>query len=158
MLQDASPIKPEMKLLESGTRCTDVLSDTLSGYAGINQADFDLDSGSLRVSYAPRVLSDEYADGSVRRASERAYGRVTHCAQKNEAACAACTAEMAGTLRQHYQRLAKFQEASQAIFRRGLMEIRLPYSGSPDLEIYQAEANPVTAPVETPARKGIGRS
>ena len=31
MLQDASPIKPEMKLLESGTRCTDVLSDTLSG-------------------------------------------------------------------------------------------------------------------------------
>ena len=64
---------------------------------------------------------------------------------------------MAGTLRQHYQRLAKFQEASQAIFRQGLMEIRLPYSGSPDLEIYQAEANPVTAPVETPARKGIGR-
>ena len=157
MLQDTTPIKPEMNLPESGTRCTDVLSDTLSGYAGINQADFDLESGRLSVSYDPRVLSDEYAVGLVRRASERAYGRVTHCTQKNQAVCAACTAEMAGTLRQHYQRLAKFQEASQATFQQGLMEIQLPYAGGSDLEIAQAEAIPATVPVETPARKGMER-
>ena len=31
-----------------GARCTDVLSDTLEGYAGIESVEFDLESGQLK--------------------------------------------------------------------------------------------------------------
>jgi len=62
----------ESKLPESGTRCTDVLSDTLQGYAGIHQAEFDLQNGHLNLSFDPNVLNNEYALSLVRKASRQA--------------------------------------------------------------------------------------
>jgi hypothetical protein len=59
-----------------------VLSDTLRGYAGIRQADFNLENGQLKLAYDPRIISDEDALQLVRRAGEKAYGRVVQCALK----------------------------------------------------------------------------
>ena len=93
----------EIELPESGTRCTDVLSDTLKGYAGIHQAEFDVENGHLNLTYDSQILSDEYALSLVRKASRQAYGRVLHCASKSEAACGACAAHMGKELYAHYQ-------------------------------------------------------
>ena len=42
----------EAELPESGSRCTDILSDTLQGYAGIHQAEFDLQNGRMEIELA----------------------------------------------------------------------------------------------------------
>jgi len=85
----------ETELPASGTRCTDVISDTLQGYAGMHQAEFDVENGHLNLTYDPQILSDEYALNLVRKASRQAYGRVLHCATKSEAAQGAGSVEIA---------------------------------------------------------------
>ena len=114
-----------LELPPAGTRCTDVLGDTLRGYAGIKTAEFNLETGQVLINYDSRVLNDELALRIIRKAGEEAYGRVLHCAAKNDATCAACTAVMNGELLQHYQRMAQGKIPVQTGYQDGLMEIQL---------------------------------
>jgi Cd2+/Zn2+-exporting ATPase len=145
----------DIQLPEEGSRCTDVLSDTLRGYAGISQAEFDLGSGQLRLDYDPRMISDEHALSLVRRAGEQAYGRVMQCALKGEAACAACTAQMGTELLSHYQRLANLPAAARTEFGSGRMQVQL--AGSGFAELAQAESIPAAPAKAVPAPRGIPR-
>lgn len=88
------------------SRCTDVLIDTLRGYQGIRDVEFDLNSGNLKVSYDPRLLSPEHALSLVRHSAQIATQRVMQCLSKREAgleACTYCTLEMHQALLQHYR-------------------------------------------------------
>ncbi|HEX9030155.1 MAG TPA: heavy metal translocating P-type ATPase [Anaerolineales bacterium] len=147
----------EHNLPDEGTRCTDILSDTLRGYAGIQQAEFDLNNGRLNVTYDPHVLSDEHAIRLVRKAGERAYGRVTQCAFKGEAACAGCLAAMEGELLEHYRSLARLPLATQAQFQNGRMEIELAGPAIQSVELAQVEILPASQPEAVPASHGIPR-
>jgi Cd2+/Zn2+-exporting ATPase len=138
----------ELELPPTGTRCTDVLNDTLTGYAGIHQAEFNVDSGHLSVIYDPHILSDENALRIVQKAGEQAYGRVTHCAAKGEAACEACLSEMGEQLINHYKSLAALETASRTRYQDGRMSINLVGRGSPSLELAHTEAFPFTLPTE----------
>lgn len=142
----------ESDLPPSGTRCTDVLSDTLSGYAGIQQAEFDLHKGNLRVKYDPRVLSDEHAMRLVRQAGEQAWERVTHCAQKNDAMCESCLLVMGAEMASHYQHLAKLKKSPETKYSNGVMEIQLLDPGQPATEMAQVEKG-FAPPIITPAIK-----
>jgi Cd2+/Zn2+-exporting ATPase len=145
----------DIQLPEEGSRCTDVLSDTLRGYAGISQAEFDLQSGQLRLDYDPRVISDEHALSLVRRAGEQAYGRVMQCALKSEAACAGCAAQMGTELLSHYQRLASLPAAAQTEFGNGRMQVQI--AGAGVVELAQAEAIPAAPAEPAPQPRGIPR-
>ena len=146
----------EIELPEEGSRCTDVLSDTLRGYAGIQAADFDLQNGHLSVTYDPHVISDEYALRVVRKAGEHAYGRVMQCAAKSDAACAECLAAMNARLFDHYARLAEVTNNTQATFQNGRMEIQLATPGAAVAEIAQVSVTPSRADEEQ-APRGIPR-
>ncbi len=142
-------------LPEEGTRCTDVLSDTLRGYAGIHNADFDLQNGHLSISYDPQVISHEHALRLVRQAGQRAYGRVAQCSQKSEAMCRECTAAMAQELSTHYQRLAISPEPITT-YEHGHMRIQLAGDGTAVAELPQAESVPAVEaplPVALPREK-----
>jgi len=110
-----------------GTRCTDVLSDTLQGYAGIRDATFDVESAGLKIEYDPRLLSPERALQLVRQAGRQAGVRVATCASKaehGEEACAACAAQMGFKLAEHYRQVANLQ-LQQAEMSAGAMHVRL---------------------------------
>lgn len=124
MVKDFQPAL-EQGLPDEELRCTEVLQDTLSGYAGIHGAEFDLQDGRFKVSYDPQVISHELALTLVRRAGSKAFSRVSSCAQKGELACAACTAEMRSGLIEHYRSLANLQVAPQAVMSNGRIEIEL---------------------------------
>ncbi|MFM8319611.1 MAG: heavy metal translocating P-type ATPase [Chloroflexota bacterium] len=116
-----------------GTRCTDVLSDTLQGYAGIREASFDLDSGGLHIAYDPRLISPERALQLVRQAGRQAGVRVANCAAKaarGEEACAACAAQMGAHLAEHYRRVEQL-DLQEADLRDGAMRLRLADPGMP---------------------------
>lgn len=115
----------KIQLPESGTRCTDVLSDTLRGYSGIREVEFDVDQGRLQVAYDPRALSDERAMQLVRKAGEQAWERVSHCAMKNGGTCGECVAEMSSELARHYQTLAHAYVAPEARYNNGVMDVQL---------------------------------
>lgn len=146
------PKKSESDLIEmpaSGARCTDVLSDTLLGYAGVQQAEFDREKGNLRLSYDPRILTDEQALRLVRSAGTQAWDRVSHCAQKGEAACAACLAEMGEDLQNHYRQLSVLHLAPETKYNKGVMEIQIPMVTFPNAELSRVEkgfARPTEAP------------
>lgn len=93
-------------LPDKDTRCTEVLSDTLRGFAGIHRADFDLNQGKLNVAFDPRVLSREQAMHLIRTSGRQATARVMQCRDKSPAACAACALEMGEDLTRHYARIA----------------------------------------------------
>ncbi|MCL4560480.1 MAG: cadmium-translocating P-type ATPase [Chloroflexi bacterium] len=107
-----------------GERCTDVLSDTLRGYAGIEEAEFELEAARLRVMYDPRILSDENAMRLVRQAASRAGGRVAHCALKSDAACLKCSQQLQGELVRHY-RQPETPAGTWAAYHGGLLEVQL---------------------------------
>ncbi len=111
-------------LPEEGTRCTDVLSDTLRGYAGIQEAEYDLENARLRVRYDPKILSDENALHLVRQAGEKASGRVAHCALRADETCAGCTVALEHELLQHYRNAAR-ASGTGAVFDKGIMQVRL---------------------------------
>ncbi len=107
-------MKP-ISLPPEGTRCTDVLTDTLRGYQGIEQVEFDLESGQLKAVYDPRILSSENALHLVRQAGQMAATRVAQCAAKREfgaAACAGCAGAMGQALLQTYQSAAQLPAAT----------------------------------------------
>lgn len=117
----------DLVLPAEGTRCTDVFGDTLKGYAGIQQAEFDLDSAGLRLVYDPRIFSPEMALHVVRTAGRQAGARVAVCASKaanGHAACAGCAAAMNHNLAAHYDKLAEI-ELSQAELADGVLRVRL---------------------------------
>jgi Zn2+/Cd2+-exporting ATPase len=91
---------------EIDSRCTDVLSDTLTGYAGIEKANLDLENGTLNIAYDPRVLTREQAVHLIQKSGRQASSRVMQCRQKGQAACAACAGQMGEQLAEHYRRLA----------------------------------------------------
>jgi Zn2+/Cd2+-exporting ATPase len=141
----------EIELPDEGTRCTDVLGDTLQGYAGIRRAEFDVEHGRLSVTYDPQILSDESALRIVRRAGERAYGRVTQCALRSDEACAACALQMGDELARHYQNLAKLPVQPQTLFQNGQMEIQLAGS-APTAELSQVESRPAESDLKISLR------
>jgi Cd2+/Zn2+-exporting ATPase len=95
-----------MPLPPHGSRCTDVLGDTLEGYAGIEKADLDLENRRLHIAFDPRILSAEQAMRLIQKSGRQAVTRVMQCAQKSPEACSACAGEMGGELTRHYQSLA----------------------------------------------------
>ena len=145
------------ELPKSGTRCTDVLSDTLQGYAGIHQAEFDLQNGHLNLTYDPDILNNEHALSLVRKASRQAYGRVLHCASKGETTCGACAVHMGKELFDHYQQLSKVQSGAQTRYQNGRMQIQITAQGSESVELSQAEAFPVSQQAEKPRPRGMPR-
>jgi len=144
------------QLPKTETRCTDILSDILRGYAGIRHAEFDLQTGHLVLDYDPRILNDEHALSLVRKAGAQAYTRVVQCAFKSEATCSACTAAMSTELAQHYHHLAHLDATTEARFRNGVIEVTLP---NHSLSTATAQAEAIAAPlrVEKPVRGLISR-
>ena len=126
-------------------RCTDVLRDTLGGYAGIRAADLDLNNGRLRVVFDPRVLDEAQALQLVRKAGERAFAQVQRCALANTAACADCAAQLGEALAEHYRAVAAVQP-TQAVFQEGCIEVRLPQAAVYDaaLETVETTVHPST--------------
>ncbi len=105
----------QISLAPEGTRCTDVLTDTLQGYQGIEQVEFDLESGQMKAVYDPRILSSERALHLVRQAGQMAATRVAQCAAKQQfgvAACAGCAGAMGQALLQSYQTAAQLPAAT----------------------------------------------
>ncbi|RMF47433.1 MAG: cadmium-translocating P-type ATPase, partial [Anaerolineae bacterium] len=113
------PLPPE------NTRCTSVLQDTLTGYAGVRAAQFDLHSGQLVLEYDPRTLRPEHALQLTRKAGRTAWERVQHCRAQSDEACAACLHLMAQGLDTRYRELAQLDVIPQARFEHGRMEIHL---------------------------------
>jgi Cd2+/Zn2+-exporting ATPase len=108
-----------------GSRCTDVLSDTLRGYAGIEEVDYDYEEGRLKAVYDPRILSNERAMQVVNQAGKAASIRVAQCAAKaahGEKACAACAGDLGRQLAVQYQAAAN---APSAQFKSNALELRL---------------------------------
>ena len=98
-----------------GTRCTDVLTDTLEGYAGIENVEFDLETGELKATFDQRIISNESALQVINRAGQLAAMRVGQCAAKAEhgsAACAGCAGEMGEMLQARYQAAASLPIAN----------------------------------------------
>ncbi len=146
LVSHSTPIPPR------GARCTDVLSDTLRGYAGIQEAEFEQAAARLRVMYDPRVLSDENALQLVRQAAASAGGRVAHCLLKKDAACAECTEELGQELIRHYQRASQITSA-QATYKSGIVEVHLGNSlPSADLAVVE-QTLAVSEGAAVPARR-----
>jgi Cd2+/Zn2+-exporting ATPase len=92
-----------------GGRCTDALADTLRGYQGIEQVEFDVKNGQLKAVFDPRILSNEMAVQVVRHSGQVAAIRAAQCAAKSEhgvSACANCAAAMGKQLVTQYQNAA----------------------------------------------------
>ena len=136
----------EISIPSKDTRCTTILEDTLTGYAGVRTAQFDLQQGRLVLEYDPRTLRPEHALQLTRNAGRAAWERVQHCQEKSDAACAACLSQMARGLNTHYQALAQLEEIPQARFQKGRMEIQLPTSdGESAITDYNAVPMPSPA-------------
>ena len=103
-------------------RCTDVLSDAVRGYRGIDAVRFDIDRRQIEVAYDPRVIKDEAALSLVERVGREAASLVAQCQRRSPTACALCVAEMRGQIERHF---AALQAAPAATFHKGQMEIAL---------------------------------
>ncbi len=139
-----------------GTRCTDVFGDTLKGYAGIVEAEFDVESAGLRLVYDPRIFSPEMALHVVHTAGRQAGSRVAMCASKianGQLACAGCAAKLTANLSEHYKQLADVSLA-QAELSDGVLRVRLDNIALPTskLATISAEAMlpvPEASPAQT---------
>ena len=142
---------------DHGSRCTDVLSDTLMGFAGIERADLDLEKGRLHVAYDPRVISHEQAHRLIQRSGQHATHRVMQCRAKGPSACAACAGEMGAALTQHYESLAampvsNFLTGTQT----GTIEVNLGHNSLIASTVEEAEQTFTAPETEAPSR-GIPR-
>jgi len=112
-------------LPKAETRCTEIFSDTLRGFAGIEEVDYDYKTGSLKAVYDPRLLSNERALQVVNQAGREASMRVAQCAAKRERgeeACAQCAGHLATQLVSQYEAAAMLPSAK---FANNALEIRL---------------------------------
>ncbi|HEY5903391.1 MAG TPA: HAD-IC family P-type ATPase, partial [Anaerolineales bacterium] len=106
-------------------RCTEILSDTLRGYAGIEQVNYDYQTGSLKAVYDPGLLSSERALEVINQAGREASARVAQCAARRErgdSACLACSHDLARRLAVQYERAASLPSAT---FAENAIEVRL---------------------------------
>ena len=121
-------------------RCTQFFSDTLRGYAGIQEVDYDYESGNLRAVYDPRLINNERALEVVQHAGREASMRVAQCIAKRERgeqACAECAGELATQLAHQYEIAANIPTAT---FRKNTLEVRLNGSGIATNETVETEA------------------
>ncbi|NJC96646.1 MAG: heavy metal translocating P-type ATPase [Anaerolineales bacterium] len=112
------------KLPEQENRCTEIFSDTLRGYAGIQEVDYDYTTGSLRAVYDPRLLSNERALEVINHAGREASMRVAQCEAKRkrgEEACQQCAGDLARQLKHQYESAASLPTAN---FRRNTIEVK----------------------------------
>jgi Zn2+/Cd2+-exporting ATPase len=138
-MEPSKPLTPEKEpniasSPDHGSRCTDILSDTLRGYAGINHAEFNLDDTKLSVQFDPRIITQEHAMHLVRQAGQKARMRVAQCAAKGPGACGGCVSDLGGELIDHYGKISKAQ-APQAVFQNNIMEIQLEGTTFPSAEL-----------------------
>lgn len=149
------PLSEPGPLPEQGTRCTDVLSDTLTGYAGIQAANLDLDRGKLKVSYDPRILTREQALRLLRKSGQFATSRVIQCRLKGPETCAACAGELSEDLVRHYSRVAELPVPVTAFHTGGQMgtiEVNLNHSSPIGQHADVIEEQFPTGEAEAPAR------
>jgi len=95
--------------------CTDVLADTLRGYQGIEEVEFNVDTGQLKAIYDPRILTNEMALQVIRQAGQAVVTRATQCAAKKEyglSVCANCTAALEQQLVSQFHTAATLPTAS----------------------------------------------
>lgn len=121
-------------------RCTQIFSDTLRGYAGIQEVDYDYESGKLKAVYDPRLIDNERALEVINNAGREASMRVAQCVAKRERgeqACAECAGELATHLAHQYEIAAT---VPTAIFRKNTLEVKLNPSGTATSEIVETEA------------------
>jgi Zn2+/Cd2+-exporting ATPase len=113
------------KLPKQEQRCTEIFSDTLRGYTGIQEVYYDYTQGELRAVYDPRLISNERALEVINHAGREASMRVAQCAAKRERgeeACAECAGELATQLARQYETAATLPTA---IFRKNTIEVKL---------------------------------
>lgn len=106
-------------------RCTEIFSDTLRGYAGIQEVDYDYTNGSLKAVFDPRVISTERALEVVNHAGREASMRVAQCAarrERGEQACADCAGDLTAQLARQYETAATLPTAS---FRKNTLQVSL---------------------------------
>jgi Cd2+/Zn2+-exporting ATPase len=142
-MNETNPSNPPRSLPEHGHRCTDVLRDTLTGFAGIQQAELDLENGKLNVAYDPRILSREQAMRLIHRSGQQATHRVMQCRLKGAGACAACAGELGSNLVEHYSRVARLQIPAtrfQAAGQTGTIEVNLNHPVLLSREVDEAAA------------------
>jgi Zn2+/Cd2+-exporting ATPase len=153
MFNNPSDDPANLKLPLAGTRCTDVLSDTLRGYSGIQGVEFDVENGRLQIAFDSRQISDEHALQLVRKAGVQAWERVSHCALKNGKSCESCMNQMSEELLGHYRDLADQTVTPQAHFANGVMSVHLPRTYQGISEFTQVEQNfqPPAALAKLPA-------
>jgi len=148
-----SGIKTQLPPKES--RCTEILSDTLRGYEGIEEVNYDYETGSLKAVYDPRLLSNERALQVVQKAGQAASMRVAQCASKKEfgsAACAGCAGALGQQLALQYQTAATLPSAN---FNNNALEVRLNQPRLVTSENVEIEAGFLTPETEEKEAKGI---
>lgn len=127
-------------------RCTEIFSDTLRGYAGIEEVDYNYTDGRLKAVYDPRLLSSERALEVVNHAGREASMRVAQCAAKRERgeqACADCAGELSAQLVRQYEMAAALPTAT---FRRNTLEVKLNaprLATSENVEVEAQFLNPI---------------
>ena len=109
-------------------RCTDVLQTLLKGYEGIREADFDIQTGRLRLVYDPRILEPAQALHLVQQAGTQAYAQVQRCLRANTATCQECVADMGHQLAAYFRAAARGEQVSAQV-RNGHIEVRLATPG-----------------------------
>jgi len=135
-------------LPKTETRCTEILSDTLRGYAGIQEVDYDYTNGNLKAVFDPRLISNERALEVVNNAGREASMRVAQCAAKRERgeeACAQCAGELSATLALQYETAASVPTAN---FRKNTLEVKLNaprMATSENVEVEAAFLSPAKA-------------
>lgn len=135
-------------LPKTETRCTELLSDTLRGYAGIQEVDYDYTNGNLKAVFDPRLISNERALEVVNNAGREASMRVAQCAAKRERgeeACAQCAGELSATLALQYETAASVPTAN---FRKNTLEVKLNaprMATSENVEVEAAFLSPAKA-------------
>jgi len=118
-MENAIPLPP------ASTRCTEVLTDLLRGYQGVQEVAFDVENGALKLVYDPRRLSPEQAQNLIEQSAIIATQRVMQCLSKQQAgleACAGCTREMQERLLRYYRAAG---ESPQVSFREGVIQASL---------------------------------
>jgi Cd2+/Zn2+-exporting ATPase len=143
---ETKPIPP------SDSRCTEILSDTLRGYAGIEEVDYDYKTGNLKAVYDPRLLSNERALQVVNLAGREASIRVAQCAARHEdgeAACARCVGHLARQLAAQYETAASVPNAN---FANNMLELRLNQPRLSTSENMEVGANYLTPSIEEKKR------
>lgn len=138
-MQSEQPEGTNLEPPDIGNRCTDVLKDTLEGYSGIQGTRLDLNRGSLRITYDPRILSDERAVLLVQQAGTLAWERINRCAAKGDQACAECAAQIELGLPQYMQKLTDISLRPITMYERGVMEVNIAENGSPIKETSAVE-------------------